>query len=37
LKEAAVAYFRYYPVIFLEGLRKIIKTSVRIVGTWAEI
>jgi hypothetical protein len=28
---------RYFPNIFLEGLRKLQKTSVRIAGLWAEI
>jgi hypothetical protein len=32
-----MAYLRYYPVIFLEVLRKATKTSGRIAGLRAEI
>jgi hypothetical protein len=36
-KEDAVAYFRFYPGIRLEGLRKITRTSDRIAGGAVEV
>jgi hypothetical protein len=36
-KEAVVAHLRHYSSIFLKGLRKTAKSSVRIVGLRAEI
>jgi hypothetical protein len=36
-KEWLWPNLRYYPIIFLERLRNITKTSVRIAGCWAEI
>jgi hypothetical protein len=36
-KKVVVAQFKVYPNISLEGVTKIMKTSVRIDGLWAKI